>query len=153
MSQLIYVVLFLAAFGGYWWYSQGRKGNRALPDHLGLSPTEQLRSYVTGRHDVQRGAADVGAAMVGMERVGKGVTFALTQEGALVIRTEGGAAQRPVRGSTTVRVLATDTDKLSGTMGQAEPADTVEIASPGIPTMNVVLARSSIQMIEGWNRG
>lgn len=153
MSQLLFAVVFLGAFGAYWWFSQGRKGNRAVHEHLGLSAGEEIKTYVTGHHHLVRGAADVGAAALGMERSGKTVTFVVSSAGALVIRTEGGAPMRPQKGTLVVTKVADSVDRLSGTGGTAEPADAFEISAPGLPTITVALARSSAELIQGWNRG
>lgn len=153
MSQVLFAIVFLAAFGGYWWYSQGRKGNRAVHEHLGLVAGEEIKTYMTGHHHIALGAADVGAAALGMQRVGKNVTVALATNGALVLRTEGDQPLRPAKGSLVLNKVAENVDTLSGTGGTKEPADAIEISGPNMPTMTIALARSSAELIDQWNRG
>lgn len=152
MSQMLFAIVLLAGFGAYWWFSQGRKGSRAVNEHLGLSAGEDIKTYVTGHHHVVRGAADLGAAALGMERVGKTVTFAVSTAGTLVIRTEGSPPMRPHKGQLVVTKVADAVDTLSGTGGTSEPADAFEIGAPGMPTITVALARSSAEMLQTWNR-
>lgn len=153
MSQLLYVVLVLVGFGAYWWYRSAGQGGRGVQNHLGLSAGEEIKTYVTGRHHLELGAADVGAAAVGMVRTGKTVTVTLTTSGALVLRTEGDAPIRPAKGALVVRKVRDGVDSLVGTQGAPEPADAFELSGAGIPTMTLVLARSSASLIDAWNRG
>ena len=151
MSQILFGVVFVAAFAGYWWYSHGRKGNRAVHDHLGLAAGEEIQTYFTGHHHLARGASDVGAALVGMQRVGKTVTCVFSTSGALVIRTQGDTPLRPDKGTLVMNKVADSVDRLSGTGGKAEPADAFEISMPNAPTITVALARSCAELIQRWN--
>ncbi|OQB14288.1 MAG: hypothetical protein BWY17_02578 [Deltaproteobacteria bacterium ADurb.Bin207] len=142
LQQIAYALVLMLAFGAYWWWRSRGRGGRQTEVYLGLSPGEELETYASGRHHLDFGVADVGAAALGMERVGKNVTLAKTRQGSLILRTEGAPPLRLQPGQLRVRCIKENVESRAGFAGTAEPADIIELSVEGNGVQHLVFARS-----------
>lgn len=149
MKQAVVAIIFLAGFVGYWWW---KSRGRALHEFLGLEPGEELKRYMTGRHAVALGVGDLGAAALGMQRVGKTITVAITQANALVIRTQGAAPLRPQPKQLQITRVKESVDKMSGAQGTSDVADEYEVQVSGTAPFRIVIARSCAEVMLAWTQ-
>lgn len=87
----LYIIIMIAVLGGYWWYKYGRhtsggQGSAGYLKHkFQTRDGENLAKTFNGSFHIEMGAADVGAALVGMQRVGKALIIGLTDQNRVIL--------------------------------------------------------------------
>jgi hypothetical protein len=90
-SQVIYIIILLALFLGFYWYKVKKTGGTAdyIKRQFGLAEDEHLVNVYNGNFHVDKGLGDVGMLLVGTERVGKTLQIAITNKERLILSFVG----------------------------------------------------------------
>lgn len=152
LPQILMMLLMVGGFVGYWWFKTGRHGANAYKLSLGLRADEEPTSVVQGYFKIGFEKKDIALAVVGMERVGKWFTLALTSGGEMVIRPRDEDPVRYRKGSFVVEAVKHDVEKLVGPSGQKEVADVFAFQPHGGQPFHVVLPRSAGEQLAQWTR-
>lgn len=160
MPAWLYTLIFLALFGGYWWYSTGRHGsNENIIRHkMKLDEGENLTLHFSGQFNIDFKASDVALALTGTRRVGKPLIIGITDKDRLVLRENGGlTADAPfyitrdhVKG---VTLSEERFGKMVGPGGKTEKMATIQFTYKDEEVVKVNAPESGAQAIFDWWKG
>ncbi|MCA9615748.1 MAG: hypothetical protein KC586_23490 [Myxococcales bacterium] len=151
LPQLLMMVVMVGGMVGWWWFKHGRHGANAYKFSLGLRADEEPTAVLQGYFKIGFEKKDVALALVGVERVGKWFTIALTPH-EMVLRPRDEDAVRYGKGGFRVAPVERDVEKLVGLTGQKEPADVFVVEPRGGAPFHLVLARSAGDHLAAWSQ-